>query len=95
MPVRARPSSALPGIRGGASSQHSQGGILSSDERFPKDFWLTSRTVLTRVTPISKLNHFCVRHGAHCRHHLSFIPAVKHPAMFIPFVGDETAQASS
>ena len=38
-------------------------GIVSATERFPKDFWLTPRTVLTRATPISKLNHFCVRHG--------------------------------
>ena len=42
-----------------------QGAILAPNERFPKDFWLTPRTVLTRVTPVSKLNHFCVRHGAH------------------------------
>ena len=41
-----------------------QGPTLAPNERFPKDFWLTPRTVLTRVTPISKLNHFCVRHGA-------------------------------
>ena len=41
--------------------------VLPPNERFPKDFWLTPRTVLTRVTPISKLNHFCVRHGAHDR----------------------------
>jgi hypothetical protein len=40
------------------------GATLSANERFPKDFWLTPRTVLTRATPISKLNHFCVRHGA-------------------------------
>ena len=26
--------------------------VLSPAERFPRDFWLTPRTVLTRVTPI-------------------------------------------
>jgi len=70
MPLRGRPPSSLPGLNGGSPGQQPSprqgagGQQLSSNERFPKDFWLTPRTVLTRVTPISKLNHFCVRHGA-------------------------------
>ena len=37
--------------------------VLSPAERFPRDFWLTPRTVLTRKTPMSKLQTFCIRHG--------------------------------
>lgn len=53
------------GGRVGSASfpRHKPSTALSLADRFPKDFWLSARTVLTRQTPISKLNHFCVRHG--------------------------------
>ena len=42
--------------------------VLSPAERFPRDFWLTPRTVLTRKTPMSKLQTFCIRHGKNTTH---------------------------
>ena len=39
------------------------GPVISTADRFAKDFWLSPRTVLTRKTPMSKLSHFCIRHG--------------------------------
>ena len=58
-----------------------RGNVLAPHERFPRDFWLTPRTVLTRVTPISKLNHFCVRHGARGATQLTHLarPALPRP----------------
>ena len=43
--------------------------VLSPAERFPRDFWLTPRTVLTRKTPMSKLQTFCIRHGKNTSTH--------------------------
>ena len=45
--------------------------VLSPAERFPRDFWLTPRTVLTRKTPMSKLQTFCIRHGQNTTHSLT------------------------
>ena len=45
---------------------HGSGGArtLNPNDRFPRDYWLTPRTVLTRKTNINKIHNFCVRHGA-------------------------------
>jgi PAS domain S-box-containing protein len=40
-----------------------QGNRAAKTPRFPKDFWLSATVVLTRTTPITKINHFCVNNG--------------------------------
>ena len=61
----------LPGLGDQSSVGHrpSMGALTvhgtrqAKNHRFPKDFWISSSCVLTRTTPITKLNHFCVNHG--------------------------------
>ena len=35
---------------------------LESSDRFPRDYWLSPSTLLTRNTPITIINEFCSRH---------------------------------
>lgn len=46
-----------------AANAVSHGRSVAADARFLKAYWLTPRTMLTRTTPVAKLDHFCVRHG--------------------------------
>ena len=36
---------------------------LESSDRFPRDYWLSPSTLLTRNTPITTINEFCSRHN--------------------------------
>ena len=36
--------------------------LRSLEDRFPRDFWLSPSTLLTRNTPITIINEFCSRH---------------------------------